>query len=83
MRKLVTLLILCSFLFAGSSLKIFISVDMEGIGGIGTSEMTRSTGKDYNIGRKLMTSEVNAVVTAIYQFNPSAEILVNDSHGDM
>ena len=56
---------------------------MEGIGGIGTSEMTRSTGKDYNIGRKLMTSEVNAVVTAIYQFNPSAEILVNDSHGDM
>ena len=83
MRKLVTLLSLCSFLFAGSSLKIFISVDMEGIGGIGTSEMTRSTGKDYNIGRKLMTSEVNAVVTAIYQFNPSAEILVNDSHGDM
>ena len=52
MRKLVTLLSLCSFLFAGSSLKIFISVDMEGIGGIGTSEMTRSTGKDYNIGRK-------------------------------
>ena len=83
MRKLVVLLSLCSFLFANASLKIFISIDMEGIGGIGTSEMTRAKGKDYNLGRKLMTAEVNAVVSAIYKFNPSAEILVNDSHGDM
>ena len=33
MKKLVTLLSLFSLLFANSSLKIFISVDMEGIGG--------------------------------------------------
>tara|TARA_B100000745_G_scaffold210053_1_gene139029 strand:- start:112 stop:996 length:885 start_codon:yes stop_codon:yes gene_type:complete len=63
-------------------LKIFISVDMEGIGGIGTSEMTRHGGKDYNVGRQLMTDEVNAVVKAIFKNGPS-EILVNDSHGDM
>ena len=63
-------------------LKIFISVDMEGIGGIGTSEMTRHGGKDYNVGRQLMTDEVNAVVKAIFNNGP-AEILVNDSHGDM
>ena len=63
-------------------LKIFISVDMEGIGGIGTSEMTRHGGKDYNVGRQLMTDEVNAVVKAIFNNGPS-EILVNDSHGDM
>ena len=56
---------------------------MEGVGGIGTSEMTRAKGKDYNLGRKLMTDEVNAVVSAIYQYNSSAEIIVNDSHGDM
>jgi len=62
--------------------KIFISVDMEGIGGIGTAAMTTPTGKDYQLGRKLMTDEVNAVVAAIYQRGP-AEILVNDSHGDM
>jgi D-amino peptidase len=62
--------------------KYFISVDMEGIGGIGTSAMTNPTGKDYALGRKLMTDEVNAVVGAILQRGP-AEILVNDSHGDM
>ena len=63
-------------------LKVFISVDMEGIGGIGTGKMTSSGGKDYALGRKLMTGEVNAVVAAILARGP-AEILVNDSHGDM
>lgn len=63
-------------------LKVFISVDMEGIGGIGTSEMTNFSGKDYELGRRLMTDEVNTVVAAILDRGP-AEILVNDSHGDM
>lgn len=62
--------------------KIFISVDMEGIGGIGTSALTTSSGKDYATGRRLMTDEVNAVVAAIFAVGP-AEIVVNDSHGDM
>ena len=62
--------------------KIFISVDMEGIGGIGTPSMTSTSGKDYATGRELMTAEVNAVVEAILRLGP-AEILVNDSHGDM
>jgi D-amino peptidase len=62
--------------------KIFISVDMEGIGGIGTSAMTNNGGKDYETGRKLMTNEVNAVVAAIFETGP-ASIVVNDSHGDM
>jgi D-amino peptidase len=63
-------------------LKVFISVDMEGIGGIGTSKMLAHGGKDYETGRKLATAEVNAVVAAIFAQGP-AEILVNDSHGDM
>ncbi len=63
-------------------LKIFISVDMEGIGGIGTSKMTNGSGKDYSLGRELMTEEVNAVVSAIFEHGP-AQVLVNDSHGDM
>ena len=63
-------------------LKIFISVDMEGIGGIGTGAMTQSGGKDYALGRELMTAEVNAVVAAIFEHGP-ATILVNDSHGSM
>lgn len=63
-------------------LKIFISVDMEGIGGIGTSDMTSAGGRDYALGQRLMTEEVNAVVAAILARGP-AEILVNDSHGSM
>src|SRR5678816_2538158 len=55
---------------------------MEGIGGIGTPAMTSPAGKDYELGRKLMTDEVNTVVGTILQRGP-AEILVNDSHGDM
>lgn len=79
----VCLLFISSLTFAQTKpVKLFISVDMEGIGGIGTSAMTNTGGKDYETGRKLMTAEVNAVVAAIYAAGP-AEIVVNDSHGDM
>ncbi|HSG09773.1 MAG TPA: M55 family metallopeptidase, partial [Longimicrobiales bacterium] len=66
---------------AQAPLKIFISVDMEGIGGVGTGAMTGSSGKDYSTARRLMTDEVNEVVAAIFARGP-AEIVVNDSHGD-
>jgi D-amino peptidase len=85
MRLLAALFVLAALAPAASAQrppKIFISVDMEGIGGIGTPAMTSPTGKDYALGRKLMTDEVNAVIGAILQRGP-AEILVNDSHGDM
>lgn len=84
MRTYIFILFLLSFgnLSAQNKVKIFISVDMEGIGGIGSSAMVSSSGKDYATGRKLMTDEVNAVVEAIFQAGP-AEVLVNDSHGDM
>lgn len=61
--------------------RIFISVDMEGIGGVGSPAMTSAGGKDYATARRLMTDEVNAVVAAIFARGP-ARILVNDSHGD-
>lgn len=63
-------------------LRIFVSVDMEGIGGVGTPAMTTPSGKDYAQARRLATDEVNAVVAAIFRRGP-AEVLVNDSHGDM
>lgn len=63
-------------------LKVFISVDMEGIGGIGTGQMTSADGKDYATARRLMTDEVNAVVAAAFA-GGATEVLVNDSHGDM
>jgi D-amino peptidase len=67
---------------AQEQVRIFISVDLEGIGGIGTGAMTSSSGKDYATSRRLMTAEVNAVVEEIFARDPGAEILVNDSHGD-
>jgi D-amino peptidase len=79
---LVALLTPALTLAAQRPAKVFISVDMEGIGGIGTPAMTNAAGKDYQIGRRLMTDEVNAVIAAIYQNGP-AEVVVNDSHGDM
>ncbi|MDZ4714804.1 MAG: M55 family metallopeptidase [Cytophagales bacterium] len=84
MIKLLITLCAVVTLCAGQSnpVKIYISVDMEGIGGIGTPHMVNSSGKDYSTGRKLMTDEVNAVVAAIYQSGP-ALVVVNDSHGDM
>ena len=62
--------------------RIFISVDLEGIGGIGTGAMTSTSGKDYATSRRLVTAEVNTVVEEIFARDPRAEILVNDSHGD-
>ncbi len=83
MKHIVFLLALSTASLAQTKpVKIFISVDMEGIGGIGTSSMTSTGGKDYETGRKLMTNEVNAVVSAIFE-SGSATIVVNDSHGDM
>ena len=83
MKYLILLLVLSGSSFAQTrQLKIFISVDMEGIGGIGTSAMTTTGGKDYETGRQLMTNEVNAAVSAIFESGP-ATVVVNDSHGDM
>jgi len=78
----ILLLFIPGLLSAQQNVKIFISVDMEGIGGIGTSKMVSGSGKDYVLGRQLMTDEVNTVVEAIYSAG-QAEIVVNDSHGDM
>jgi D-amino peptidase len=44
--------------------------------------MTSASGKDYALGRRLMTDEVNAVIAAVLREGP-AQLLVNDSHGDM
>lgn len=67
---------------AQDPLRLFISVDMEGIGGVGSPSMTSTGGKDYATARELLTAEVNTVVEAILAQHPDAEILVNDSHGD-
>ena len=41
-------------------LKVFISVDMEGVSGVIHWEDVSRNGKDYNLFRRLMTEEANA-----------------------
>ena len=44
--------------------KIFISIDMEGVTGVVTSEQLSSSGFEYNQFRELMTAEANAAIEA-------------------
>jgi D-amino peptidase len=63
-------------------LKVYVSVDMEGIGGISTWEKQAGPkGADYEKFRKLMTLEVNAAIAGAYDAG-ATEVLVSDSHWD-
>ena len=60
--------------------KVFISVDMEGLTGVTTSEECSRTGKDYDYFRRIMTQEANAAIEGALAAG-ATEILVRDSHG--
>lgn len=61
--------------------KIYISVDMEGIGAIVSSAQLGPKGFEYERGRKLMTAEVNAAIDGCLAAG-AEEIVVSDSHGN-
>ncbi len=61
-------------------LKVYISADMEGIGGVSTENKQSSPqGADYEKFRRFMTLEVNAAITGAYDAG-ATEIVVSDSH---
>ncbi len=62
------------------NLKIFISVDMEGISGVIQGSDCSSSGKDYDYFRKIMTLETNAAVEGALAAG-ATEIVVRDGHG--
>ena len=63
-------------------MKVYISVDMEGIGGISHSDPTQRGDQGYPAAVALMVGEANAAIEGA--FNAGAtEVLVNDSHGGM
>lgn len=80
--SLAILLFMTDYSFSQKKLKVFISVDMEGIAGVVHSDQTSSSGKDYNIARRWMTEEVNAAIRGALEAG-ATEIVVNDSHGSM
>jgi D-amino peptidase len=62
--------------------KVFISSDIEGTAGIVDWEQVRGPGSEYEIGRQLLTDEVNAAIDGAVQAGAS-HILVNDAHRTM
>jgi len=79
---LVCLITITNFLYSQNNqrLKVFISVDMEGITGVVNWEDVSRTGKDYEYFRTIMTKEVNAAIEGALEAGAD-EIVVRDSHG--
>ena len=80
---LLSIVLVLSFTFSqpAKGLKVFISVDMEGITGVVTSEeCDRKAADDYQYFRKIMTLEANAAVEGA-SASGATEIWVRDSHG--
>ena len=62
-------------------LKIYISVDMEGVAGVVTADQLGPAGFEYERFRHFMTNETLAAVRAAKE-SGAAEIVVSDSHGN-
>jgi len=62
------------------SFKVFISADMEGISGLTSSSQFSPGGSDYDLGRRLMTAEVNAAINAAFDAGATS-VVVRDDHG--
>jgi D-amino peptidase len=63
-------------------LKVFISVDMEGIAGIVHEDQTKPGASEYDHSCRLMTGEANAAIEGALTAG-ATEIVVSDSHWDM
>jgi D-amino peptidase len=85
-KNLVRILVISILLMAAmplaaqDGLKVFISVDMEGVCGVIHWEDVSRSGKDYGLFRRLMTLETNAAIEGALAVG-ATEIVVRDSHG--
>ena len=81
--KLFLLSALCaSALTAQRPIKVFLSIDMEGIGGVVTSEQLGPTGFEYAKFREYMTAEALAAIAGAREAG-ATEFVVADAHGNM
>jgi D-amino peptidase len=60
-------------------MKIFISADIEGIGGVVRGEQSSRDTADYAHARKLMTAEVNSAIRGAFD-GGATEVVVTDAH---
>ena len=63
-------------------MKVFLSVDAEGIGGVSSWHETLPKDPDFGRYRELATKEVNTVCETIRELYPKATIVVCDSHAN-
>ncbi|MDR7555470.1 MAG: M55 family metallopeptidase [Armatimonadota bacterium] len=63
-------------------MRVYISVDMEGITGVAVSKHVTPGEKEYDRFRKLMTQEANAAVEGALAAG-ATEVVVSDGHGPM
>ncbi|GAA3141068.1 M55 family metallopeptidase [Planomonospora alba] len=61
-------------------MKVYVSVDMEGVTGLTDPEEMQAGGRGYERGCELMTGDANAVVQGAFDAGARA-VLVNDAHG--
>jgi D-amino peptidase len=63
-------------------LRVYISVDIEGVAGVSTIDQITRGGTGYPAAARLMTAEANAAIDGAFDAGASA-VTVNDSHGTM
>lgn len=63
-------------------MRIYISVDMEGVTGLVDADDVQPGGRDYERGRQMMAEDVNAAVRGAVAAG-ATEVTVNDAHGPM
>lgn len=63
-------------------MKVYISVDMEGITGVATLDQVVRGGHGYERACRLMTEETNAAIRGAFA-GGATEVVVSDSHGTM
>src|SRR5215469_3637170 len=63
-------------------MKVFISTDFEGVAGIVDWDQILANGRDYEMGRRLLIGETNAVIDGAAEAG-ATEFVVNDSHSFM
>jgi D-amino peptidase len=61
-------------------LKVFVSVDMEGLAGVVSGSDVSASGPDYAHFRAIMAGEANAAIEGAFRAG-ATEVLVRDSHG--
>ncbi len=61
-------------------MKVFVSVDMEGVSGLTDPEEMKAGGRGYERGCELMTADANAAVAGAFD-GGATEVIVTDAHG--